>query len=63
VYKREADGFDLARLLLAQQLAGAADLQIVGGQGEPDAQLASASIASRRFTASAVIALGCGVSR
>ena len=38
--EREADGGYLAGLLFAEQFASAADLQIVGGQRETDAQLA-----------------------
>ncbi len=37
--EREADLLDLPGLFLAQQLAGAADFQIVRGQREPGAQL------------------------
>ena len=37
--EREADLLDLAALLVAEQLAGTADLQVVGGQGEAGAEL------------------------
>ena len=36
----KADRFDLPGLILAEQFAGAADLEVVGGQREPDAEFA-----------------------
>ena len=54
----EADLADLARLLLAEQVAGAADVEIVAGQREAGAQrcraTAAPSAASRRVSVSAL---------
>ena len=38
VVERESDRLDLPALVFPQQLAGAADFQVVGGQGEPRSQ-------------------------
>jgi hypothetical protein len=59
----KAYGLDLTGLFFAQQFAGSADLHVLGGQGEADAQLAGRLDGFQALYGVGVMAFGCGVSR
>jgi hypothetical protein len=59
----EADLADVARLLVAEQVAGAADVEIVAGELEARAEAVEVASTLSRFSATSVSAASAGVVR
>ena len=59
----EADLPDVARLLVAEQVAGAADVEVVAGELEAGAQAVERCSTFSRFSAPSVISSSAGVVR
>jgi hypothetical protein len=53
----------MARLLVAQQIAGAADVEVVAGELEPRAEAVQVGSTCSRFCAASVIDRSAGVVR